>query len=99
VDAVLADWRTAPVDESLRATLGLLETMTLRPAELRPDDIERVRARGVGDDAIADAMVVAACFNLIDRVADALGAEPMSNVLSRKQLLAHEAACLERGYV
>ena len=96
---MLADWRTAPVEEGLRAALGLLEKMTLRPAELGPDDVERVSAAGVEDDASADAIAVAACFNLIDRVADALGAEPMSSVLSREQLLAHEAAFLDRGYV
>ena len=31
-EAVERDWRTAPVDERLRATLGFLEKLTLRPA-------------------------------------------------------------------
>ena len=31
---VLDDYRTAPIDEKLRAMLGLLETFTLRPDQI-----------------------------------------------------------------
>ena len=31
VEAVCRDWRTAPVDEKVRATLGVLEKITLSP--------------------------------------------------------------------
>ena len=96
---MLADWRTAPVDERLRATLGFLEKLTLRPTELEGSDVAVLRATGVDEDAIDDALTVAACFNLIDRVADSLGADPISNALSPEQLLAHEARFLARGYV
>lgn len=34
VDAVLADFRSAPIPEVLKAALAFLETMTLRPTEL-----------------------------------------------------------------
>jgi alkylhydroperoxidase family enzyme len=73
---VLADWRTAPVDERLRATLGFLEQMTLRPEELTPADAEAVRAAGVSEGALVDAVHVAALFSMIVRMADALGFEP-----------------------
>jgi alkylhydroperoxidase family enzyme len=71
--AVEADWRTAPIGEGLRATLGFLETMTLRPEELTPADARRVREAGVSDEALVDAIHVAALFNMIDRLADSLG--------------------------
>ena len=96
---MLADWRTAPIDEELRATLGLLEKVTVAPVEVRPADIEAVRARGVSDAAIEDALSVCAYFNPIDRLADAFAFTPMSEVLGREGLLAHEAKFLERGYV
>ena len=70
---VLADWRTAPVEERLRAALGLLETMTLRPEQLTPADIDLVRAAGVSEEAIVDAVLVCGLFNAIDRIADGLG--------------------------
>ena len=96
---MLAVWRTPPVDEKLRATLGLLEKLTLRPAEVGPDDVAPLRAAGLSDEAIADAIAVAASFNLIDRIADSLAADPISNTLSREELLAHEARFFEHGYV
>ena len=72
-EAVKRDWRSAPVDERLRATLGFLEKLTLRPAELGREDAADVRAAGVSDDALVDAIHVAALFNMIVRLADSLG--------------------------
>jgi uncharacterized peroxidase-related enzyme len=73
VQAVVSDWRTAPLDARLRATLGFLEKLTLRPDELRPADVAPVRAAGISDEAIEDAINVCALFNIYDRLADALG--------------------------
>ena len=73
VRAVIADWRTAPLDAKLRATLGFLEKLTLRPNEVRPADIAPMRAAGLSDEAIEDAITVCALFNIYDRMADALG--------------------------
>ena len=71
--AVVNDWRTAPLDAKLRATLGFLEQLTLRPDEVRPADVAPLRAAGLSDDAIEDAINVCALFNIYDRLADALG--------------------------
>jgi len=73
LQAVLADWRTAPVDPRLRATLGFLETLTLAPDEVRPADLAPLRAAGVTDEAIEDAIQVCALFSVYNRLADALG--------------------------
>jgi alkylhydroperoxidase family enzyme len=67
------DWRTAPIDERLRATLGFVEKLTLRPDELTPADAEAVRAQGVSEQALIDAVHVTALFNMIVRLADSLG--------------------------
>jgi len=72
-EAVERDWRSAPVDERLRAMLGFIETMTLRPEELTRADADAVRAAGVSDAAIEDAVHVAALFSMIVRLADSLG--------------------------
>ena len=71
----MADWRTAPVSEGLRATLGFVEKLTLTPEQVTPDDASRVLATGVSAQALVDAIYICALFNLIDRVADALGFE------------------------
>jgi len=67
------DWRTAPIREPLRAMLGFIQKMTLRPHELTHADADAVRAAGVSDDALVDAIHVAALFNMIVRLADSLG--------------------------
>ena len=72
-EAVQRDWRTAPVSEKLRATLGFLEKLTLRPDDVSPDDAEAVRAAGVSDEALVDAIHVCALFSMIVRLADSLG--------------------------
>jgi uncharacterized peroxidase-related enzyme len=72
VEAVLADWRTAPIDPKLRATLGFLEKLTLAPAEVRPADVAPLRAAGVSDAAVEDAIHVCALFNIYDRLADSM---------------------------
>ncbi len=73
VRAVLDDYRAAPIDEKLRATLAFLEKLTLAPDELSRADVEPMRRAGVSPAAMRDASYVAAAFNVIDRVADSLG--------------------------
>ena len=70
VQAVLDDWRTAPVDAKLRSTLAFLEKLTLDPASVTPADISPMRAQGLGDAAIEDAIHVCTLFNIYDRLAD-----------------------------
>lgn len=92
--AVERDWRTAPVAEALRMTLGFLEKMTLRPGELSPADAEAVLAAGVSRDALLDAIHVSALFNMIVRLAEALGWDvpPFEDFFARAE------AMLDSGY-
>jgi uncharacterized peroxidase-related enzyme len=92
--AVEADWRTAPIDERLRAMLGFIEKQTLRPDELTHEDADAVRAAGVSDEAMVDAIHVAALFNMITRLADSLGWD----VPTWDSFLARADAMLENGY-
>ena len=72
-EAVERDWRTAPSDDRLRATLGFIEKLTVRPAELTAADAAAVLDAGVSREALVDAIHVAALFNMIVRLADSLG--------------------------
>ena len=81
---VLEDYRTAPIDEKLRATIGLLETLTLSPDELSAERVRAVLALGVTKEAIRDAFYVAFLFNTYDRLADALGWELPEPTFYRK---------------
>jgi alkylhydroperoxidase family enzyme len=55
--------------------LALLETFTLRPDDLRADDVRAALTAGVTRDAIRDAFYVGFLFNTYDRLADTLGWE------------------------
>lgn len=70
---VLEDYTTAPIDEKLRATLGLLRKMTLEHEALTADDVRPVLALGVSRKALQEAMHVAYLFNIYDRLADTMG--------------------------
>jgi alkylhydroperoxidase family enzyme len=52
--------------------LGFLEKLTLDPAALTAGDVVPLRAQGLSDAAIQDAIHVAVLFNMYDRMADTL---------------------------
>ena len=74
--------------------LGFIEKLTLRAGELTPEDADAVRAAGVSDTAMVDAIHVAALFNMIARLADSLGWD----VPSWEACLARAEPMLAGGY-
>jgi hypothetical protein len=95
VDAVLADYRTAPIDDKLKAMLGYLEKTTLTPDALGPDDVAALRAAGISDEAITDAVHICAAFNIYDRLADAMGWDA---ALEPKKWARYARFLLKAGY-
>jgi alkylhydroperoxidase family enzyme len=71
VTAILEDWHTAPVNERMRAILGFLEKVTLRPTEVTAEDILPLKEVGINEQAVQEALYVCFLFNLMDRLADA----------------------------
>jgi alkylhydroperoxidase family enzyme len=63
------------VSRRVAATLGFLEKLTLEPEEVARADADAVRAAGVSDEALVDAIHICALFSMIVRLADALGWE------------------------
>jgi uncharacterized peroxidase-related enzyme len=57
----------------VHALCELAEQLTLRSASIGPEEIDRLRAVGLEDAAIHDAIQVIAYFNYVNRVADAVG--------------------------
>lgn len=91
---MVADYRTAPIGDGLKATLEFIEKQTLCPDELTVADAEAVYAAGVSKQALRDAAKVSALFNMIVRLADAFGWE----VPEWDRLLQRAPAMLEGGY-
>jgi uncharacterized peroxidase-related enzyme len=67
------DHREANLSPQDRAMLDFVVRLTERPAQLSPDDLARLRAVGFDDVGILQITLIAAWFNYINRVADALG--------------------------
>jgi alkylhydroperoxidase family enzyme len=83
------------VRPELRAALGFIEKLTLRPDELSPADAEEVLAAGVSQQALRDAAAVCSLFSMIVRLADSFGWD----VPTWERLQARAPAMLDGGYV
>ena len=84
VQQVLDDFTTAPIDDGLKATLAFLKRLTLTPADITSEDIEPMRAVGVSERAIEEAIYVCFLFNFMDRLADAFDFEIQSQNTTRR---------------
>jgi uncharacterized peroxidase-related enzyme len=73
VEALQADYRTAPITEQERVMLEYVEQLTKDATRLSQKDHERLRAVGFDDRGILQITLIASWFNYINRVADALG--------------------------
>ena len=71
--ALAADPDTAPLPPADRALVDYALKLTRTPAAMGRDDIDGLRAEGFEDRAILQATLIAAFFNYVNRVADALG--------------------------
>ncbi len=75
VHALVRDWRTAPLEPVDRALCEFAARLTHHQHDMRPTDLDALRAHGLDDRGIHDAVQVIGYFNYITRVADALGVE------------------------
>ena len=70
------DYRGARLTPRQRALAEFAETLSHAPARMGRADLEALRAHGLSDCDILDAVQVISYFNYINRVADALGVDP-----------------------
>jgi len=73
VAALEEDYTRAPVSDQERAMLDYVVQITRDATRIGPQHHERLRAAGFDDRAILQMTLIAAWFNYINRVADALG--------------------------
>lgn len=76
VQELVSDWRAASEgDARLASLLAYAERLTLEPASVGAEDIERMRAAGLDDEAVLHACEVVSYFNYVNRMADGLGVQ------------------------
>ena len=71
--ALRRDYTKANLSDADRAMLDFAVKMTAAPHTHTRADVERLRAVGFDDTGILQITMIAAYFNYINRVADALG--------------------------
>jgi len=74
-DALMDDYRTAPVGPEMKQLLSFAEKLTRDASQMTSDDIASLRSAGFSDRAILDAAHVAGFFSYMNRVVQALGAD------------------------
>lgn len=77
---------TPHVDEPTRGLLRLAEKVTRHAYKVAPGDMDGLRAVGLTDGAILEALHVVGFFNYFDRMADATGT-PSQGYLDSGQLV------------
>ena len=75
VDVLASDDPSPALTPAQVALLAYVKKLTLTPAACRRKDVEQLRELGCTDEEIHGTVQVAAYFNYINRVADALGVD------------------------
>lgn len=77
VDAVLEDYRSAPITDRDKALFAFIEQMNRESSRLQPEDVNRAKAAGWSDEELYDAITVCALFNFYNTWIDATGVGDM----------------------
>ena len=89
---MLADHRTAPIDDREKALFAFIERMNRESNRLGQEDVDALKAAGWSEEAIYDAITVCALFNFYNKWIDASGVSDMPAAAydaSGKRIAAH----------
>lgn len=95
MEAVLEDFRTAPISDREKALFAFVEKMNRESARLSQDDVAAVVDSGWTEEAVYDAITVCALFSFFNKWIDATGVSDMPAAA----YLASGERMAARGYV
>jgi uncharacterized peroxidase-related enzyme len=75
VEAIVSDFRGAPISRAEHALLEFTEKLTREPSSCKEGDIQILRQAGWSDRTILDATLIISYFAFVNRIADGLGVE------------------------
>ena len=73
MDAVLDDYRTAPIDDREKALFSFIEKMNAQSNRIAQIDIDDLKSVGWSEEAIYDAVTVCSLFKFYNAWIDATG--------------------------
>jgi uncharacterized peroxidase-related enzyme len=97
VDALRADYRTAPISAAERAMLDYAVDITEDATRVSRDTLDGLRGHGFDDQGILQITLIASWFNYINKVADALGVGRDEPATSRRLPTPPAASWSEAG--
>lgn len=77
VEAVLEDFRMAPISARDKTMFAFLEKMNRESSRLKKEDVQAVVLAGWSEEAVYDAITVCALFNFYNKWIDATGVGDM----------------------
>jgi alkylhydroperoxidase family enzyme len=77
VDAVLDDYRTAPISDRDKALFAFIDKMNRESNRMSRADIDAAKVAGLTEEALYDAISVCALFNFYNKWIDATGVHDM----------------------
>jgi len=90
----LKDHRTAPINDTMKAILTLVEKASLSSPDITANDIAQARAAGASEEMIYDAITVCSLFVFYNTWVDACGVAAMND----EGYLASGSRLAARGY-
>ena len=90
IEAVMRDFRTAPISEEMKVLLTLIEKAVRGANAITRDDVERVRTAGWSDDAIFDAITACALFQFYNTWVGATGVAALADYTPSGKRLASQ---------
>ena len=86
------DYTKVDFDPATKTLLDFAAKLTLNVRGMSKNDIISLRMKGFSDEAILDAVHLTSYFNFINRVLDALGAEPEPDMRYGKKEIVQKGA-------
>ncbi len=95
VDAVIKDYKSAPINDLMKALLTIAKKVQQDAKKVLQKDIELALSNGATDEMIHDTVLIAAAFCMYNKYVDGLATVPIQDV----SLYNEEAQIIkERGY-
>lgn len=83
-DLVAVNWRQAELTERQRAIAEYAELLTVSSGSVEEGDLEPLRAAGLDEHEILEAVQVIGMFNMTNRVSSAIGWCPTTSTTARR---------------
>ena len=83
MQAVLADYRTAPLSHAERALFAFVDKVNRTSTQITQADVDAAKEAGWSEEALYDAITVCALFNFYNRWIDACGVHALSEEAHR----------------